>query len=442
MAELAFKDLSFEKDKGKIKVNFLRLFYTYLDENSLKKIAPFELNKNSVVFKDVSENSARRKFDLLLLNSFKFLKNKLNNKNAVYIHQSSGIPLIGTNYFGLIDRGTNIIEVKPITSCNISCIFCSVDEGPYSRRKVDFIIEKDYLVNELRKIVEFKCSNNLDAHINAQGEPMLYADMVGLVRDIMSIKGVKRSSIDTNGTLLSRQLVDELAEAGLTRINLSLNALDPEKAQKLAGYPYNLGKVLEIARYIPKKMDLIIAPVWVPGYNDDELPKLAKFAEDIGAGKKCPPIGVQNLLNYRFGRNPVKTESMEHFYKKMQELEQKHNIKLIFNKAAFDVEDLPELPKPFKKGQIIDSVIALPGRIGNEMLAVACESSSCVRESCLREIEQARFQLARSHSSLSLAHLSKNRLISVPECFKNIGSKAKLRIKRTKHNIFLGELLN
>ncbi|MBI2101883.1 radical SAM protein [Candidatus Woesearchaeota archaeon] len=231
--------------------------------------------------------------------------------------------------------------------------------------------------------------------------------MAELVRGIMSVKGVKRSSIDTNGTLLTKQLVDGLAEAGLTRINLSLNALDPEKAGKLAGYPYNLAKVMEIARYIPAKMDLIIAPVWVPGFNDDELPKLAKFAEEIGAGKNCPAIGIQNMLNYRFGRNPVEGVPMEQFYAKMRELEQKHNVKLVFDKSAFDVEEQPELPKPFRKGQVIEAEIALPGRIGNEKLAVA-----------------------------------KDRLISVPDCHREIGSKVKLRIRRTKHNIFLGESLD
>lgn len=408
MAELAFKDLSFEKDKGCIKVNFLNLFYFYIEESSLRKIAPFEISKNSIVFKDASEHNARRKMEFLLFNSFKSLKNKLNNKPAVYIHQSSGIPLIGTNYFGLVDRGTNIIEVKPITSCNISCIFCSVDEGPYSRRKADFVVEKDYLVDELRKIAEFKASNKIDAHINAQGEPTLYADLVELVKGIMSVKGVKTSSIDTNGLLLNKQMIDGLAEAGLTRINLSLHSLDPAKATQLAGYPYNLNKVLEIARYIPKtKLDLIIVPVWVQGYNDEELPKLAKFAVEIGAGKSCPPIGIQNMMNYRFGRNPVKEAPLEEFYKKMRELEKKSGIKLIFDKTAFNVEELPELPKPFKKGQIVEAEIILPGRIGNEKLASA-----------------------------------KDRLISVPECFKEIGSTAKLKIKRTKHNIFLGELLN
>src|SRR3989339_937830 len=400
MAELVFRDLGFERNNGRVRVNFLRLFYTYLEESSLEKIAPFEVNKNSIKFDNVPESTARRKFEFLLSNAFRQLKNRLNNKTTFYIHQSSGIPLIGTNYFGLIDRGTNIIEVKPITSCNIGCIFCSVDEGPYSRRKADFVVEKDYLVNEFRKIVEFKASSNIDAHINAQGEPTLYADMVELVRDIMSIPGVKTSSIDTNGLLLTKQYVDELAEAGLTRINLSIHAMDPQKANHLAGYPYNLAKVLEIARYIPQtKMDLIIVPVWMPGYNDEELPKLAKFAVEIGAGKNCPPIGIQNMLNYRFGRNPASEVSMDIFYSKMRELEQKHGIRLIFDKYAFNIEDLPELPKPFKKGNIVEAEVILPGRLGNEMLAVA-----------------------------------KGRLISVPECFKEIGSKVRLKIKRSKHN--------
>jgi len=146
--------------------------------------------------------------------------------------------------------------------------------------------------------------------------------------------------------------------------------------------------------------------VYVPGYNDEEIPKLAKFAEEIGAGRNCPSIGVQNLLNYRFGRNLVNSVPMEDFYKKMKELERKHGIKIIFDKTVFDVEDLPELPKPFKKGQIVEAEVVLPGRIRNEKLAVA-----------------------------------KDRLISVPNCDKEIGSKVKLRIKRTKHNIFLGVLL-
>src|SRR3989338_5114898 len=278
MAELVFKDLSFEEKDSKIKVNFLRTFYFYIDNSALKNIGNYKIDKNKIEFLNISESKANRKFNILLLKGFTQLKNSLNNKAKIYIHKNSGIPLIGTAYFGLIDRGTNLIEIRPITSCNLNCIFCSVDEGISSKKKVDFVVEKDYLVEEFKKLVDFKQEAYIDAHINAQGEPLLYADIVELVADIAKIPQVKSISIDTNGTLLNKQLIDDLATAGLTRINLSLHALSQEIANKMAGTSYNLKKVMEIAPYIPKKMDLIITPVWLPGYNDKELVPAILFA--------------------------------------------------------------------------------------------------------------------------------------------------------------------
>jgi len=405
MAELTFKDLSFEEKEEKVRVNFLKIFYFEIDKSLLESLGHFKAAGNKIEFSGISDAKAQRKFNMLLSQGFIQLRNRLNNKPTIYIHKNSGIPLIGTNYFGLIDRGTNIIEIKPITSCNLGCIYCSVDEGPLSRRKMDFVVEKDYIIRELKALVDYKGEDYIDAHINAQGEPMLYADMVELVRDIAKIPQIKSISIDTNGTLLHKKLIDDLADAGLTRINLSLNALDQEIADKMAGFPYNLKKVIELAYYIPKKMDLIIAPVWLPGYNDNELVGLAKFAQEVGAGKNCPPIGIQNFLNYRFGRNPVKPVELEVFYKKLQDLEQKHGIKLINDEKMFKIKKCKELPKPFKKGRVIEAELAFPGRLPGEMLAIA-----------------------------------NNRLISVPHCHKKEG-KVKLKIRRTKHNIFLGELL-
>ena len=149
-------------------------------------------------------------------------------------------------------------------------------------------------------------------------------------------------------------------------------------------------------------MDLIITPVWLPGYNDKELVKLAKFAQKIGAGKNCPATGIQNFLNYQFGRNPVKSTAMDIFYKKLHDLEQKHNIKLICDESNFKIEKTLELPKPFKKEDIVKAKIVCPGRLHNEMLAV-----------------------------------THNRVISVPNCHQQHGF-VKLKIKRTKHNIGLG----
>ena len=406
MAELVFKDLSFEEKNNKIRINFLKIFYFYLDKSKLKKIGKFKIKKNKIEFIGVGESKAQRKFNMLLSKGFQELKNKLNNKKTIYIHKNSGIPLIGTTYFGLIDRNTNLIEIRPITSCNLNCIFCSVDEGLSSKKKVDFVVEKDYLIEELKKIIDYKNENYIDAHINAQGEPLLYANIVSLVEDIAKIPQVKSISIDTNGALLNKQIIDELAKAGLTRINLSLHALNPKIANKMAGTAYNLKKVMALAAYIPKKMDLIITPVWLPGYNDKELVKLAQFAQKIGAGKNCPAIGIQNFLNYQFGRNPIKSVDIPVFHKKLRDLEQKHSTKLICNEVDFKIKKCRELPKPFKKGEVVKAKIVCPGRLNKEMLAVAA-----------------------------------NRVISIPNCYKNQGL-VKLRIKRTKHNVYLGELLN
>ena len=406
MAELIFNDLFFEEKEGKVRVNFLKIFYFDLDKTILKSLGNFKINGNKIEFFGINDKRAQRKFNTLLSKGFIQLKNRLNNKNTIYVHKNSGIPLIGTTYFGLIDRGTNLIEVRPITSCNLDCIFCSVDEGISSKKKADFVVEKDYLIEEFKKIVEFKNEDYIDAHINAQGEPLLYANIVELVAGIAKIPQVKSISIDTNGTLLNKQLIDDLAAAGLTRINLSLHALDEKTANKMAGNGYHLKKVMALAQYIPKKIDLIITPVWLPGYNDNELVKLAKFAQEAGAGKKCPPIGIQNFLPYRFGRNPIKAVNMDAFHKKLHDLEQKHDIKLICNESDFRIKKCRELPKPFKKGDIVKAEIICLGRLNKEMLAVA-------------------------HS----------RVISVPNCYKDRGV-VKLKIKKSKHNIFLGELLS
>ena len=406
MAELVFKDISFEDKNEKVRINFLKLFYFDIEKSILDKIGKFKINKNKIEFQNIGDNKAQRRFNLILSKDFEELRNKLNYKKAIYIHKNSGIPLIGTTYFGLIDRGTNLIEIRPITSCNLNCIFCSVDEGKSSRRNVDFVVEKDYIVEEFKKIVELKQESYIDAHINAQGEPLLYGDIVGLVADISKIPEVKSISIDTNGTLLSKQLVDELAKAGLTRMNLSLHALDQEIANKLAGTQYNLKKVKEMAAYIPNKMDLIITPVWIHGSNDKELAKLAKFAYKVGAGKNYPGIGIQNFLSYQFGRNPVKQVDMGVFYKKMHDLEQKQGIQLICDGGDFKIKKCKELPKPFKKGEIVRAKIVCQGRLNKEMLAIA-----------------------------------KNRVISVPNCYQEEGN-IRVKIRKSKHNLFLGELLS
>ncbi|MBW2981267.1 radical SAM protein [Candidatus Woesearchaeota archaeon] len=400
MAKLIFEDLSFEQEKQRIKVNFLNIFYFYLDNTELEKTAKFNVNKNSISFQGISEQKAKNKFNQLLNKGFQNLKNKITGQKTIYIHQNSEIPLIGHNAFGLIDRNTSIIEVRAITGCNLDCIYCSVTQD---LRPIDFVIEKDYLVKEFKKLVEFKDINDIEAHIGTQGEPLLYKPLPELIKGLSDIQQVSTIALDTNGTLLTKQKVDELVDAGLTRFCFSINALNQELAQKIAGSAYNLNHILDILKYISKKeCELILTPVWIPGINDQEIPKLLELSKELGCN-----IGIQNFLNYRFGKNPVKQMSWQLFIKKMKELEEKYDKKLLFDfKQDFNIKPTKPLPKPFKKGQIIKTKILLPGRLKDEKLAV-----------------------------------EKQRIISIPNCDAQIGQTVKLKIIRTKHNIFFAVLI-
>lgn len=400
MATLTFKNLSFEEKDNKIRINFLRLFYFDSEKDDLEKISRFKINNNSITFFDISEQKANRKFNFLLEKGFQDLKNKLTGKKTAYIHQNSGIPLIGNNAFGLIDRNTSIIEIRPATSCNLNCVYCSVNQDI---RPIDFVVEEDYLVNEFKKLVDFKEINNIEAHIGMQGEPVLYEPLPELIKDLSSLPEVSTIALDTNGTLLTKTKVDELINAGLTRFCFSINALSQDLAEKIAGGPYDLKHILEILEYISKKnIQLILTPVWIPGINDKEIPKLIELSKKL----KCS-IGIQNFLNYRFGKNPVKQMSWDLFIKKMMALERKYNAHLLFDfKKDFNVRPTKPLPKPFRKEDKIKAKIVLPGRLKNEMIAVAG-----------------------------------NRAITIPDCLQPINKIVKLKVTRSKHNIFYAQII-
>ena len=134
MATLKYEQLEFQEEKDHIKVDFLRNFYFIIPKTDLNQISEFKTKKNSITFKSIPEKKAEKQFNSLIAKHMQDLKHKLYNKPAIYVHQNSDIPLIGSSYFGIIDRNTNIIELRPITGCNLNCIYCSVDEGRGSRK--------------------------------------------------------------------------------------------------------------------------------------------------------------------------------------------------------------------------------------------------------------------------------------------------------------------
>lgn len=404
MAKLEFESIRFEEDdksSERLRLVFLKVFEMHIDKADLARIGRFEVKDGALDFPELSENELH-KFNSLLDKAFRNMHSVITGNKAVYVHQNSGIPLIGTLYFGVLDRGTNIIEVKPITGCNIDCVFCSVDSGKKTSRLVDFVVEDDYIIAEVRKVIDYKkaelgAGQKIDIFVNTHGEPLLYASMKTLIAGLRAIPEVGAISIITNGTLLTPAYADELIDSGLTQLNLSLNAIDNSKAKELAGTAgYNVETVLEVARHIAKKIKLVIAPVWISGLNDDEIPKIISFCKETGAEP-----GIQNYMVHKTGRKVAREIGWEDFYARLDALEKQTGMKL--RTSEHTLFKTKPLEKPFRKGDIVRAEVVCLGRMKKEVIAAA-----------------------------------QGRCISIVECFKVRGA-VKARILRDKDNVFVGE---
>ncbi|MEM2834656.1 MAG: radical SAM protein [Candidatus Nezhaarchaeales archaeon] len=284
-------------------------------------------------------------------------------------------PLIGCIAFGVIDRGTNLIQVRPSSSCTLSCIFCSTDAGPSSRnRQAEYLVDLDHLIEWVKAVIKFKRSKSLEAHIDTVGDPLLYPKIVDLVHRLSELPRVKIISMQTHGYLLSYKLISDLEAAGLSRINLSIDSLNPRLAKKLAGTQhYDLSHVLNMAEAISNsKIDLLIAPVWVPGLNDQEIPRIVEYALKIKAGKYWPPLGIQKFVSHKYGRKPkgVKPITWFKFYKELRKLEDKFKVKLVLKPEDFGIVKDLKVPLSFKKGEKVRVQVVGLGWLRGEKLAV------------------------------------------------------------------------
>ncbi len=284
-------------------------------------------------------------------------------------------PLVGCIAFGIIDRGTNLIQVRPSSSCPLSCIFCSTDAGPSSRnRQAEYVVDLDHIIKWFKIVAKAKRSKSLEAHIDTVGDPLTYPKIADLVHKLSEIPKVSVISLQTHGSLLSYRMISDLEAAGLSRINLSIDALDPKLARKLAGTQhYDLEHVLKMAEAISNsKIDLLIAPVWVPGLNDQEIPKIIEYALKIGAGKRWPPLGIQKYVVHKYGRKPkgVRPMTWYKFYKELRKLEERFKVKLVLKPDDFGIAKDARIPLSFKKGEKIRVRVIGIGWLRGEKLAV------------------------------------------------------------------------
>jgi len=295
------------------------------------------------------------------------------NDKIQYVDKTSNVPLMGVDFLGIIDRGTNVIELKPITLCNLKCKYCFVNSGNYD---TNFIVDSNYLVEKVLDIVRIKGDYNLEIHFSPYGEILLYKEFENLLKKLSDIKGISVISTQSNGLLLSKPVIKKLKKSNLTRINISLNSLKEETDCYLCNCTqYDVDKLIKnIYTLMNSNIQVLIAPVWFPGENDNDIEEIIEFvlkARNEGYSKSQLQIGIQKYLIYKTGRTlkKVQSKSWGYFYLYLSKLEKKFKIKLKLGPHDFGIHKRKRVSTlNLQKNDLLKIEIVSRGRWENECI--------------------------------------------------------------------------
>lgn len=120
-------------------------------------------------------------------------------------------------------RRVSTLRISLTDLCNFRCVYCMPPEG------VEQIETSRYLtLDQVARVVRLTGQLGVTRYRLTGGEPLLRPDIVGIVGRLKTIDTVSELSITTNGSLLPR-LAAPLRSAGLSRLNISLDSLDPDR---------------------------------------------------------------------------------------------------------------------------------------------------------------------------------------------------------------------
>jgi cyclic pyranopterin phosphate synthase len=171
------------------------------------------------------------------------------------------------------NRRINYIRISLTKSCNLKCFYCFSEKNLNSKKEE---ILKD---EEILKIVKIVSNFGIEKIRFTGGEPLLRKGIVSLIEKISKLEKIKDFSLTTNGILL-KKFAKDLKKAGLKRINISLDSLNPEKYFKITKGGI-LKDVLEgidagkKAGFSPVKINVVV----LRGVNENELVSFIKFAQ-------------------------------------------------------------------------------------------------------------------------------------------------------------------
>ena len=171
-----------------------------------------------------------------------------------------------------LGRNITYLRISVTDKCNLRCRYCMPAEGICKMSHADMLTEE-----ELITAVEAAASLGITKVRITGGEPLVKKNIVSICRNVAAVEGIQEVCLTTNGVLLP-QYAKPLKEAGVKRLNLSLDTLQPDKYT----YITRIGTMDTFRAGLDAAFEagfekLKINSVLIGGFNDDEIEALANL---------------------------------------------------------------------------------------------------------------------------------------------------------------------
>jgi len=188
----------------------------------------------------------------------------------------SALPAPHSALIDSFGRVHNNLRVSVTDRCNLRCTYCMPEDVVFRDRSELLTFE------EIAEFTRVAAGLGIDKVRLTGGEPLMRKDLHKLVRQLVAVPGIKDVGLTTNGVLLAEQ-AEALFAAGLRRLNVSLDTLDPGRFRELTRRD-GLDRVLaglaaaKRAGFAPVKVNAVV----IRGVNDADVVPLARYCREHG----------------------------------------------------------------------------------------------------------------------------------------------------------------
>lgn len=199
--------------------------------------------------------------------------------------------------FDRFNRHINYLRISVTDRCNFRCEYCMPSEGVPMKKHEDILS-----FDEIVEAVKYGVAQGISKIRITGGEPLVRKNLPELIQRLSEIEGIKDIGMTTNGVLLP-EFAHQLKQAGLNRVNISLDTLNADKFKRIT----RLGNIDDVLKGIDAAIKAGLHPVKInfvriPGENEADEAEVKKYCEEKGLSLRF--IRQMNLKTGEF--YPVK----------------------------------------------------------------------------------------------------------------------------------------